>query len=142
MGIAAGGETKIQAHGVGSTTATRGTSRWYSSNYRRDDSIDMGVVYADCQAFLEQVQQMGVQQDEVPWCAICHAELDAITDNNPEGSTIVTLTCGHEFHQRCVDNWTGICIERNSDLACPTCLSRTHPGRFNQDQSIRKDHPS
>ena len=69
-----------------------------------DDSIDMGVVYAERQAFLNQVQRMPPQQDD-PWCSICHAALDEITDNNPEGSTIVTLRCGHEFHQECLDPW-------------------------------------
>ena len=89
------------------------------------DSI-MGVVYAERQAFIDQVQRMPPQQDQ-PWCAICHAALDEITDTNPEGSTIVLLRCGHEFHQLCLDPWVASPYsarrihEQANGPTCPMC---------------------
>ncbi len=45
-------------------------------------------------------------------CNICFEEYNR---------NIVRLSCGHEFHKKCIQKWFNRCFHRNINITCPNC---------------------
>ena len=53
-------------------------------------------------------------------CSICLEDIGASEDN-------IVLTCGHEFHRRCIVDWDVKLLRGGQAFRCPNCSQEVHP---------------
>mmetsp|Transcript_1118 Transcript_1118/g.1564 ORF Transcript_1118/g.1564 Transcript_1118/m.1564 type:complete len:231 (+) Transcript_1118:771-1463(+) len=67
------------------------------------------------------------KETEIPSSSLCQICFD--------DSVNVVLSCGHEFCEDCLNDWTK---KRNRDSVCPMCRTPLHEGVHNDDDDTKK----